>query len=116
MSIVNVMEVFVEQKMEEILPTTDCCSCDKCLDDIRAMALNKLPPKYVSTDKGKLFSKLNSLKEQQNGVDINVAVLNAIDFVTSNPRHHEEGKEPDKGQEQGKHHNKDKNKPQKKAD
>ena len=92
MSIVNVMEVFVEQKMEEILPTVECCSCDKCLDDIRAMALNKLPPKYVSTDKGKLFSKLNSLKEQQNGVDINVAVLSAVEFVSSHPRHSDEDK------------------------
>lgn len=99
MSIVNVMEVFVEQKMEEILPTTDCCTCEKCLDDIRAMALNKLPPKYVSTDKGRLFSKLNSLTEQQNGVDINVAVLSAIDFVTANPRHNGEDKESGKEQE-----------------
>lgn len=99
MAIVNVMELYVEQKMEEILPTTDCCTCDKCLDDIRAMALNKLPPKYVSTDKGRLFSKLNSLKEQQNGVDINVAVLNAIDFVTNNPRHDEVEKNAGKEQE-----------------
>lgn len=98
MPIVNVMELYVEQKMEEILPTTDCCTCDKCLDDIRAMALNKLPSKYVSTDKGMLFSKLNSLKEQQNGVDINIAVLNAIDFVTSNPRHNKEEKETGKEQ------------------
>ena len=56
------------------------------------MALNKLPPKYVSTDKGKLFSKLNSLKEQQNGVDINVAVLSAVEFVSSHPRHSDEDK------------------------
>lgn len=92
MSIVNVMEVFVEQKMEEILPTVECCNCDKCLDDIRAMALNKLPPRYVSTDKGKLFSKLNSLQEQQNGVDINVAVLSAVEFVSGHPRHSDEDK------------------------
>ncbi|HBH95660.1 MAG TPA: competence protein ComFB [Ruminococcaceae bacterium] len=87
MPIVNVMERFVEQKMDEILPTVKCCTCEKCLDDIRAMALNKLPPKYVSTDKGKLFSKLNSLKEKQNGVDIHIAVLSAIEFVAANPRH-----------------------------
>ena len=92
MSIVNIMELFVEQKMEEILPTAECCTCDKCLDDIRAMSLNKLPPRYVSTDKGKLFSKLNSLQEQQNGVDINVAVLSAIEFVSENPRHSDEDK------------------------
>ncbi len=85
--IINVMEKFVDDKINEILPTYDCCKCEKCLDDIRAMALNKLPPKYVSTDKGKLFSKLNSLKEKQNVVDIHVAVTSAIEFVAANPRH-----------------------------
>lgn len=87
MAIFNIMEKLVEQKIEEILPTTNCCSCQKCLDDIRAMSLNKLPPRYVSTDKGKLFSKLNSLKEKQNGVDIHIAVLSAIEFVEAHPRH-----------------------------
>lgn len=87
MPIVNVMEIFVDQKMKEILPTVECCTCEKCLDDIRAMALNKLPPKYVSTDKGKLFSKLNSLKEKQNGVDMHIAVLSAVEFVAAHPRH-----------------------------
>lgn len=87
MPIINVMEKLVDQKLEEILPTVKCCTCEKCLDDIRAMTLNKLPAKYVSTDKGRLFSKLNSIKESQNIVDINVAIMAAIEFVSGHPRH-----------------------------
>ncbi len=98
MPIINVMEKLVDQKIEEMLPTIKCCTCEKCLDDIRAMTLNKLPAKYVSTDKGRLFSKLNSIKETQNVVDINVAILAAIEFVAEHPRH--EPKEPDENVKQ----------------
>lgn len=90
MPILNMMEKIVDQKIAEVLPTTKCCTCEKCLDDIRAMALNKLPAKYVSSDKGELFSRLNSVMEKQNSVDIHVAVLSAIEFVETHPHHDKE--------------------------
>lgn len=87
MAIINVMELFVEQQLETIIPTADFCTCEKCLDDIRAIALNKLPHKYVTTDKGRLFSKLDSVQEPQNGLDIKVAIFKGIDFIKEHPRH-----------------------------
>lgn len=99
MAIINVMELFVEQQLETIIPTADFCTCEKCLDDIRAIALNKLPHKYVTTDKGRLFSKLDSVQEPQNGLDIKVAIFKGIDFIKEHP-HHDSNPEQDEGSNQ----------------
>lgn len=87
MPIQNVMEEIVNDKILEVIKDKDCCKCEKCLDDIRALALNKLPSKYVSTNKGELFSKLAALKEHQGIIDLNIAVTSAIEFVSTHPRH-----------------------------
>lgn len=87
MAIQNVMEEIVKNKILEVIKDKDCCKCEKCLDDIRALALNKLPSKYVSTSKGELFSKLAALKERQGAIDLNIAVVSAIESVAAHPRH-----------------------------
>lgn len=87
MSIQNVMEEIVNNKILEVIKDRDCCKCEQCLDDIRALALNKLPSKYVSTNKGELFSKLAALKEHQGIIDLNIAVTSAIESVSAHPRH-----------------------------
>lgn len=87
MPILNVMEQMVNAKLEELLPKSDCCKCDKCADDIRAIALNRLPPKYVSSDTGELYTRVSSSMEKQNSLDINFAVFSAIEFVSTHPHH-----------------------------
>ena len=87
MPIVNVMEQLVDAKLDELLPKSSCCKCQKCTDDIKAIALNRLPAKYVSTDLGELFTRVNSAMEQQNSLDINFAVYSAIEFVSTHPHH-----------------------------
>ncbi len=86
MALVNVMEKIVEEKLESLLKDRDCCKCERCIEDMKALALNHLPSKYVSTYNGELFSKLDSAA-RQNSVDINVAVANAIDCVSAHPSH-----------------------------
>jgi len=86
MALVNIMEKIVGDKLEEMLKSEDCCKCERCLEDMTAIALNKLPAKYVSTHNGELFSKLDSTL-RQSMVDINVAVSNAIALVSKNPTH-----------------------------
>ncbi len=86
MALVNVMEKVVEDKLEEMLKSENCCKCERCIEDMKAIALNKLPAKYVSTHNGELFSKLDSTLRQM-VVDINVAVSNAIACVSKNPSH-----------------------------
>ena len=84
MSVVNVMEKIVEEHLDFILNEVDCCKCDDCRDDMMAIALNSLQPKYVSTLKGELFSRIDS-KKYQNNIDIDVAVAKAIKIVSSSP-------------------------------
>lgn len=86
MALVNVMEGIIDEKLEQMLKEEDCCKCERCLEDMKAMALNQLPAKYVSTRNGELFSKLNSLM-RQNSIDINVAVSYAIKTVSERPSH-----------------------------
>ncbi len=86
MSIINVMEAFVSERIEERLANEACCKCERCIDDMKAIALNKLPAKYVSSHNGELFSKLDA-SIRQNAVDINIAVTAAIDAVSKRPSH-----------------------------
>lgn len=86
MALVNVMEKVVDDKLWEMLKSEECCKCERCLEDMKAIALNKLPSKYVSTHNGELFSKLDSTL-RQSAVDINVAVSNAIACVSKKPSH-----------------------------
>lgn len=86
MSIINVMEAFVAERIEARLANENCCKCERCMDDMKAIALNKLPAKYVSSHNGELFSKLDA-SIRQNAVDINIAVTAAIDAVSKRPSH-----------------------------
>lgn len=86
MALVNMMERFVDIKLEQILQNCNCCKCDSCKEDMMAIALNYLPPKYVSTNKGELFTRVDSLV-QQNSVDIDIAIIKAIEIVSKRPRH-----------------------------
>jgi len=82
----NYMEEIVFSLMKEVLADINVCSCEKCKMDIAAIALNDLPPKYIVSDKGELYSKVNSLK-QQFEVDVISAVTKAAVMVKRNPRH-----------------------------
>jgi len=80
------MEEVVLSLMKEVLEDINVCTCEKCKMDIAAIALNDLPPKYIVTDKGELYSKVNSLK-QQFEVDVISALTKAAVMVKRNPRH-----------------------------
>ncbi|MCL2755375.1 MAG: late competence development ComFB family protein [Oscillospiraceae bacterium] len=86
------MEKIVQQKLEAYLPDSGCCACDMCAGDIMCLALNKLPPKYVNTHKGELFSRVDQIMLRQNSVDIDFAVINAIEQIKDNPRCQQQAK------------------------
>ena len=86
MALVNVMEKIVDEKLVEMLKNEDCCKCEKCVEDMKCFALNKLPAKYVSSRNGELFSKLDATARQLS-VDLNIAVSSAIDCVATRPAH-----------------------------
>ncbi len=82
----NYMEEIVFNLMNEVLNDINVCTCDKCILDIAAIALNDLPPHYIVTEKGELYSKINALK-QQFEVDVIAAITKAAVLVKRNPRH-----------------------------
>ena len=88
----NYMEEVVFMLMKEVLNDIKVCKCEKCMLDIAAIALNDMPPQYIVTEKGELYSKINSLK-QQFEVDVIAAITKAAVLVKRKPRH--ENKEND---------------------
>lgn len=92
MQIRNAMETVVKQDLAEVLRhktkygITDICTCARCQLDILALALNKLPPRYVVCDQGETYVRTSTL-EQQFQVDTLFAILNAVKIVSANPHH-----------------------------
>jgi len=82
----NYMEEIVFNQIKGILEDINVCQCEKCTLDIAAIALNDLPPKYIVTEKGELYSKINALR-QQFEVDVVAAITKAAVLVKRKPRH-----------------------------
>lgn len=83
----NYMEDLVLDVLEDLLSKRDdVCACEKCKLDMATFALNKLPPKYVVTHKGRIYTKLAEL-EIQVKADIVKEVTKGIEKVKSKPQH-----------------------------
>ena len=83
----NYMESAVDNVLPNLLRAFDkVCTCDKCIFDIKAIALNQLKPHYVVTAKGELYSKVEEMNRQFE-TDVMKALIDAIDIVSKNPRH-----------------------------
>ena len=82
----NYMEEIVFSLVKEVLDDINVCTCEKCILDIAAIALNDLPSRYIVSEKGELYSKINSLK-QQFEVDVISAITKAAVLVKRRPRH-----------------------------
>jgi competence protein ComFB len=81
------MEDVVENELDELLPDIDdICKCQRCKMDIMVFALNRLPPKYVITDRGRLYTKLTE-QEMQFRADVIKELTKAIMKVSKNPQH-----------------------------
>ncbi len=87
MKVYNYMEDIVRDEIEKLLTDTkDICQCQKCKLDMAAWALNRLPPQYIVTDKGRIYTKLNEQNVQFH-VDVIREVTRAILNVGKNPQH-----------------------------
>jgi len=85
----NYMETCVNELLDVILGNLGACKCENCRNDTMAIALNNLPPKYVVTKRGEMYTKINNL-QQQHDIDIISAVAKATKIVGQNPRHDED--------------------------
>lgn len=87
MDLKNLMENQVLNMIDRVLKDReDVCKCQRCRLDIAAIALNNLQPKYVVTDKGRLYAKVEALN-YQNETNIIIEITKAIKKVGENPYH-----------------------------
>jgi hypothetical protein len=80
----NVMEKLVLDKLDITLKKMNCCRCDRCKEDIIALALNNLKPMYIVASKDEINNKINELDK---GLEVTTAVLKAVLSVRKSPRH-----------------------------
>lgn len=83
----NYMEIIVEQKLDEVLAQyPNVCKCDNCKLDIAVLALNNLKPRYISTDKGQLFTRIKEMDTQAE-IEVIHQIAAAVEKVSSHPNH-----------------------------
>lgn len=83
---INVMQVLVEEKAEKYMKLSGMCCCDTCKVDVKAYALNHLPPKYVVMSRGEMIPKL-TFYELQHSSDITAQLMKACTVVAGAPHH-----------------------------
>ncbi|MDR1070005.1 MAG: late competence development ComFB family protein, partial [Gracilibacteraceae bacterium] len=60
----NVSEDLVDFYLTECMAKHDSCTCSRCVADIRAYALNNLPPRYVVSSAGNAFARARAMSTQ----------------------------------------------------
>ena len=89
----NYMEDAVERMLDRLAPQhPEICMCDRCRTDMMMIALNNLPPRYVSTRKGAILLRAEGM-EVQYEVELMTETMRAMQIVNGHPHHgrNEEG-------------------------
>lgn len=87
MPVYNVMEevvLGVLQQYENELHLT--CNCDRCKNDIMAIALNEIKPRYIVNDKLSPVIRAEHVADRQGATNILSTVVKAARIVSANPR------------------------------
>ncbi|NLP45904.1 MAG: late competence development ComFB family protein [Epulopiscium sp.] len=81
---------YMEQVVNELLPTVmekypDLKWDSDCVSDIKAIALNNLRPRYVATQKGEVYVKVDTISAQAKAKILS-EITKAAEIVKQNPR------------------------------
>lgn len=82
----NIMALLVEEKVEKYIGLFGLCPCDRCRDDVTALALNSLPPKYVVMPHDNVAPRL-AVYDGRFSAAVTAQILRACKEVLENPRH-----------------------------
>ena len=63
----------------------DFCGCDLCAEDVQVFALNRMPPRYVTSLEGQAITEL-ALEKDQHRAEIDVVVMEALRKISLAPR------------------------------
>lgn len=83
---VNVMELLVDERLERYVQMFGLCTCPRCLADARALALTRLPSKYVVLN-GTAATPMISLYRAKYESMVIAQVIQACKSVMESPRH-----------------------------
>lgn len=87
MEVRNVMEDLVETTLADALARTqDVCACERCRCDMRAFALNNLPPRYIVDEPAAVHAYLEAITHSLRA-DVVYSVHWAVQMVGTRPRH-----------------------------
>lgn len=81
--VINVMEELVLNHLDSTIQKFNACHCDRCRQDIAAISLNLLPPKYVVADR----AHIEEIKASIAKSEVLNALVKAVLQVRSHPRH-----------------------------
>lgn len=92
MKVHNVMEDIVEQKVNKLYdqlkkenPSWFTCDCENCRIDTISYVLNRIPPKYIVSERGMTHAN-QALNDLQLKADLDVVILEGIRTVNSTKR------------------------------
>ncbi len=86
--VTNIIEEIVDLRLDKAIKEVGVCGCKRCRADMLAYALNHLPPKYVVSIKGDVYSRLSTYSNQKQA-ELTVAITEAVKTVGKNPSHPE---------------------------
>jgi len=84
--LVNILEEVMRLTAPSVMEELGMCCCERCVNDVMAIALNAMSPKYVVTQRGALFSKVASYGNQYK-TDMLSAITKACIQVKTEPSH-----------------------------
>ena len=82
----NILEEVMRLEAPKVMAGFGMCCCERCQNDVLALALNRMPPKYVVSKKGALFAKIASYGNQYK-TDIFSNLTHACVVVKDSPSH-----------------------------
>ncbi len=80
---VNIIEQLVASKLDMAFNKFNCCKCDRCRQDVAALALNKIKPKYIIVDE----NEAKDVLDNHDDPTVMSAIIQAMLTVMSHPRH-----------------------------
>ena len=82
----NYWEEKVVERSTTMMNKLKMCTCDKCVFDVSALVLNKLPPQYTTTHKGDLMMKIPASTAKME-LELTVLISRSAMMVKEKPMH-----------------------------
>ena len=82
-TLVNLTELLVCDRIDNVFAKFNCCRCDKCRKDVTAAALNMLPAEYVVAPP----EEIARMVEEHPSQEVSSALVKAVLQIRAKPQH-----------------------------